>query len=36
MKKKLYTGYNEYEDITRSMEFEIVSEVPKVGDAWGR
>lgn len=35
MKKKLYTGYNEYEDIARSMEFEIVSEVPKVGDAWG-
>ena len=21
MKKKLYTGYNEYEDIARSMEF---------------
>lgn len=35
MKKKLYTGYNEYEDIVRSMEFEVVSEVPKVGDAWG-
>ena len=35
MKKKLYTGYNEYEDIARSMEFEVVSEVPEVGDAWG-
>lgn len=33
--KKLYTGCNEYEDVARSMEFEIVSEVPKVGDAWG-
>lgn len=33
MKKKLYTSYNEYEDIARSMEFEVVSEVPEVGDA---
>lgn len=35
MKKKLYTGYNEHENIHYFKEFEIVSEVPKVGDAQG-
>lgn len=36
MKKKLYTSYNEYEDMTRTMEFEIVDDIPSVGDWCGK
>lgn len=34
MKKKLYTSHNEYEDIVRSMEFDIIDEIPDIGDWW--
>lgn len=35
MKKRLYTSYNVYENVKHSMEFDIIDEVPVVGDWWG-
>ena len=36
MKKKLYVGYNEREDVLKTRDFEMVGSVPEVGDCWGR
>lgn len=36
MKKKLYVGYDDYNNIYKTRDFEIVEKVPEVGDHWSR
>lgn len=34
MRKKLYTSYDEFNDLFYKRDFEIVEKIPEVGDYW--